>query len=78
MNASHWLDKVIGRRLSALLPAERAAERIITDGRNRDTTGLTMAEMRSICQYEYMKYRAELMGGLQVLGRISALKRERR
>ena len=30
MNASTWLDKVIGRPMSAMLPAERAAERIIT------------------------------------------------
>ena len=59
-----------------MLPAERTAERIITHGRNRDTTGLTMAEMRDICQYEYMKYRAELMGGLQVLGWTPALKKE--
>ena len=30
MNASTWLDKVIGRPMSAMLPAERAAERIIS------------------------------------------------
>ena len=68
MNASTWLDKVIGRPMSAMLPAERAAERIITHERNRDTTGQTMAEMRDICQYEYTKYWAELMGGMQVRG----------
>ena len=76
MNASTWLDKVIGRPMSAMLPAERAAERIIQHERNRDTTGLTMAEMRDICQREYMKYRAELVGGSQVLDWTPALERE--
>ena len=66
MNASTWLDKVIGRPMSAMLPAERAAEHIITHERNCDTTGLTMAEMRDIWQYEHKKYRAELMGGCEL------------
>ena len=75
MNASTWLDKAIGRPMSAMLPAERAAERIIQHERIR-SAGLTMAEMRDICQCEYMKYRAELVGGSQVLDWTPALERE--